>query len=321
MFKAASNFINQLQQRWRSLFRAAKSVNNIATLNARQIYILPTRWSIFYILMLIALLIGAINYTLSLAYFITFLLAALANIAILHTWRNLAYLQVSALNATTVFAGELAEVTIQISELKNRSRYTIYAHFLNNTPSVQSVAENETKHFTLTVNTTQRGYSTVPRIKLYTEFPLNLFHAWAYVDSPFQLLVYPKPSDSKSPMLSAIDLHTKGHQAAQQGDEDFTGHKPYQIGDALSKVDWKASSRGIGMFSKQHAAEAANTLYLDWSQTSGDTEARISQLTRWVIDAHEAHLSYGLAIDNHVQLAPNNTAAHYHACLKALATL
>lgn len=312
---------SQIKDRFQQLFRTAKSVNNVATLSARQIYILPTRWSIFYALMLIALLIGAINYTLSLAYLVTFLLAALTNVAMLHTWRNLAYLEVSVLNAQPVFAGDLAKISIQIRELKNRPRYAIYANFLDNTTSVASIRANESKHLTLLLNTTQRGYITIPRIKLFTEFPLSLFHAWALVDNPFQLLVYPTPSANTLAMPSTLDIDVKGDKATKAGDEDFIGHKTYQVGDLPSKVDWKASSRGIGLFSKQYSNEAGSTLYLDWSHTTGDTETRISQLTRLVIAAHTAQFTYGLALNNNVRLAPDNSTAHYHACLKALAML
>jgi len=312
---------SQINERLRLLFRTAKSVNNVATLNARQIYILPTRWSIFYALMLIALLIGAINYTLSLAYLVTFLLAALANVAMLHTWRNLAYLAVSVLNVQPVFAGDLAKIHIQIRELKNRPRHAIYANFLNNATSVASIDANESKQLTLLLNTTQRGFTTIPRMKLYTEFPLSLFHAWALVDSDFQLLVYPTPSVSSLAMPSTLDLEVNGDKAKKVGDEDFVGHKTYQVGDLPSKVDWKASSRGIGMFSKQYSNEAGSTLYLDWSYTTGDIESRISQLTRMVIDAHSAQLTYGLSLNNNVRIAPGNSTAHYHTCLKALAVL
>jgi uncharacterized protein (DUF58 family) len=321
MFKFYRNLTSRVKQRLQQWFRITKSINNVATLNARQIYIIPTRWCIFYALMLLALLIGAINYTLSLAYIVTFLLASLANVVMLHTWRNLAYLQVTVLSAKPVFSGDLAEVNIQITELKNRPRHAICMHFSNNATLTEHIAENENKQITLSLHTSQRGYSNIPRITLFTEFPLNLFHAWALVDSPFQILVYPKPSNEQLPMPNALDINARGNLFTQAGDEDFIGHKTYQIGDLPSKVDWKASSRGIGMFSKLYSGEAASTLYLDWLYTTGDTETRISQLTRWVIDAHAAQLNYGLKLNNNVQLKPDHSEAHYHACLKALATL
>jgi uncharacterized protein (DUF58 family) len=313
-------FYHDIKLRLQSFIRVAKSIDNVATLSARQIYILPSRWSVFYILMLIALLIGAINYTLSLAYFVLFLLASLAHTAMLHTWRNLAYLQVSVIGAQPTFAGDTAEVTIEIKELKNRARHAIHIYFADNMMVNYSIQANQTIRIAVPLKTNQRGYKTIPRIKLYTEFPLSLFHAWANVDSDMEYLVYPKPSQDKQDMPSTIDSNMKGNDAAYQGDEDFIGHKTYEVGDLPSKVDWKASSRGIGMYSKKYAGEASRSILLDWALTIGDKEARLSQLTRWVIDGHALKIKYGIKLDNGVQFPPSNTVAHYHHCLEALAT-
>ncbi len=321
MLKVRQRLYKKIKQRLQSLIRVAKSVDNIATLNARQIYILPSRWSIFYILMLIALLIGAINYTLSLAYFVLFLLASLAHTAMLHTWRNLAYLQISVIGAKPVFVGDVIEVSLEIKELKNRDRHAIHIYFADNPAITYSIQANQSIRLALPLITSQRGYLRIPRIKTYTEYPLSLFHAWSNVDSVFECLVYPKPSQEKKPMPSTVDTNRKGNDAAYQGDEDFIGHKTYQIGDLPSKVDWKASSRGIGMYSKKYAGEASKSIFLDWAHTTGDKETRISQLTRWVIDAHAAKIKYGLKLGGGLDFAPNNTEAHYHHCLAALATL
>ncbi len=312
---------SKIKQRLQSFVRVAKSVNNIATLNARQIYILPSRWSIFYILMLIALLIGAINYTLSLAYFVLFLLASLAHTAMLHTWRNLAYLQISIIGAKPVFAGDTANINLEVKELKDRPRHAIHIYFPDNPAVTYSIQANQSTRIALPIKTTQRGYLKIPRIKTYTQFPLSLFHAWSNVDSVFECMVYPKPSQEKKPMYSLIDRSKKGNHEAFQGDEDFIGHKTYQVGDLPSKVDWKASSRGIGMYSKKFAGEASKSIFLDWANTTGDKETRISQLTRWVIDAHASNIKYGLKLDSGMTLPPNNTEAHYHQCLEVLATL
>ena len=93
-----------------------------------------------------------------------------------------------------------------------------------------------------------------------------------------------------------------------------------QQGDAPSRVDWKASSRGIGMFTKQHTGDNAGDLWLDFAITNGEFEARIAQLAQWVVDAHSARQRYGLTLAN-LSLAPNDTEAHYHACMQALALI
>ena len=305
---------------WQQWFRVAKSTNNIATLNARQIYIVPTRWGLLYATMLIGLLIGSINYSLSLGYFVTFLLASLGNIAMLHTWRNLLHLQISILNTQAVFAGDLAEINVKIAEVNNRPRFVIAAYFNQQTEVINHINANAAQLYNISLATQKRGLHNLPQLRLYTEFPLSLLHAWAIVESHFQLLVYPKPAESTNPHLLSADANAQGHSQLSKGDDDFNGHKNYQLGDSPSRVDWKASSRGIGMFTKLYSGAGNRTLWLDWAETEGDIETRISQLTRWVIDAHAVQQMYGLKIPNTV-LQPNNTEPHYHQALTALALL
>jgi uncharacterized protein (DUF58 family) len=306
---------------WKRWLRVASSHDNIATLNPRQIYILPTRWGILYAVMLILLLIGSINYSISLGYYVTFLLASLGNMAMLYTWRNLVHLQITTLPANTVFAGEALQMQIQAADTKHLARYAIAAQFEGNLVVSKDITANGNQTILVPLQTQQRGWHTLPRIKLHTEFPLMLFHAWAYVESPQQVLIYPKPSaSSTAPPLSNIE-QTGGKNYVARGDEDFDGHKTYQIGDAPSRVDWKASSKGVGMLSKQYSGDGSAILLLDWAQTSGLAfEARISQLTRWVIDAHAAAQHFGLKLP-HLTLLPDNSEAHYHEALKALALL
>ena len=308
---------------WQQWFRTAKTSNNIATLHPRQIYILPTRWGLLYAVMLIALLVGSINYSLSLGYYVTFLLASMGNIAMLHTWRNLVHLQVSVSHTEPVFAGDVATIIFKVNDTKNRPRYNVVAYFEEKSPIIHDVSANNTQLFkaqlfNVPLATQKRGLLNLPRLTLHTEFPLSLLHAWAVVEHPFQVLVYPKPSNANYPNLITADANTQGSSQMSHGDDEFNGHKTYQLGDTPSRVDWKASSRGIGMYTKLYSGAGSNTLWLDWESTQGDQENRISQLTRWVIDANANQQSYGVKLPN-MTLQPGNTQAHYHQALTALA--
>lgn len=305
---------------WQQWLRVAKSSGNIATLNPRQIYILPTIWGVLYAVMLVLLLVGSINYSLSLGYFVTFLLASLGHTAMLYTWRNLVHLQISVLHAQPVFAGDTAIVAINISDSKNRARYAIAAKIEANIATIENITANQSQVFSLPFITHQRGYCALPRITLYTEFPLSLFHAWAYAACPLQMLVYPKPSGQQALPALLVDASNIGTNQASRGDDDFDGHKAYQLGDAPSRVDWKASSRGIGLYTKIYSGEGADALWLDYALVHGALEARISQLASWVVDAHAAQQRYGLKLPN-LTLAPGDSNAHYHACMQALALL
>src|SRR5882724_11421189 len=106
---------------YRWVFRRHGPEPGVVFLTQRRVYILPTRHGLSFGVALILMLIGSINYNLSLGYVLTFLLAGLGVVSILHTFRNLAHLYVSAGRVAPVFAGDAAQFQIF---LENRSDFT-----------------------------------------------------------------------------------------------------------------------------------------------------------------------------------------------------
>ena len=80
----------------------------------RRVYIVPTRLGWMFGATLGVLLIGSINYALSLGFALTFLLAGLGLAGMVHTARNLARIAVSAGRAEPVFAGEAAQFRLYL---------------------------------------------------------------------------------------------------------------------------------------------------------------------------------------------------------------
>ena len=76
--------------RW--LFRLAGPEPAPIVLGQRRVFVLPTRAGLAFAATIVTLLIGSINYGLSLGYALTFLLAGLGVVSILHAFRNLVHL-------------------------------------------------------------------------------------------------------------------------------------------------------------------------------------------------------------------------------------
>src|SRR3954469_895964 len=76
-------------------------------LTQRRVYILPTRNGLVFAIALVLMLVGSINYNLSLGYVLTFLLAGMGIVSILHTFRNLAHLSVTPGRVEPVFSGDM----------------------------------------------------------------------------------------------------------------------------------------------------------------------------------------------------------------------
>ena len=306
---------------WKQWLRTARANNAPAILSRRHIYILPTRFGLVYMLMLIGMLVGSINYTLSLGFVVTFLLAGMGTMAMLHTWRNLAWLQIESRRAPPVFAGEDAIFEIAITETRQRSRYAVVVQMEDGEPVYADIPASAETIVRLPRRSKKRGWLAAGRITFHTEFPLSLFHVWSYVELDSRCLVYPHPLLHSATALASADQGAAGALDASSGDDDFAGHRTYQLGDSPRRVDWKASSREQGLLTKQFQGEAKSSLWFDWAQTPGtDAEQRVQQLTRWVVDAHASRQSYGLRLPVE-EFPPSTGESHYRTCLQALALM
>ena len=286
----------------------------------RQIYILPTRSGLLFGLVLMALLLAAVNYSNSLAYLFTFLLAALAVVSILHTQRNLLGLRVSPASSGPVFAGESAAFRICLrndSALRRRG-IRIEAAADSSVPTAE-VAQNEIVCVTLAVPALKRGWMRCPPFVLATHFPLGLMRAWTRMLSPqVRTLVYPRPAELTE-LLPSDAAEAEGTQGGRIEGEDFAGLRVYQAGDSAARISWKTLARGQGLHTKDFATETAQSLWLEWdSFAPHDCETRLSLLCRALLNADSADRPYGLRLPG-FDAAPDQGEAHRHRCLEALA--
>jgi len=265
-------------------------------LSQRRVYILPTRHGITFGLALLIMLIGSVNYGLSLGYVLTFLLAGMAIVSILHTFRNLAHLAVTAGKVEPVFAGEKAQFEIYLENERNEARLAVNATGAGDGGAVVcDVPARATARVAIPVLAQRRGWLELPRITLDTRYPLGLFRAWSYVQPAMRTLVYPRPDASPLPRPSPLEGNGASVMSGA-GSEDFSGLRPYQPSDSPRHVAWKAAARNEGMLTKLFSGRAAMELIFDWKDLPGvlDTEARLSRLTRWVLLAHAQGARYAV---------------------------
>jgi uncharacterized protein (DUF58 family) len=264
------------------------------------------------------MLIGSINYNLSLGYILTFLLGSMAMVAILHTFRNLVQLRVTPGRVDPVFAGETARFELY---LENRTGYERCAIALwrEGTATRCDVPSRRGATVSIAVAAQQRGWLMPGRITLDTRFPVGLLRAWSYIRPDVRCLVYPKPDDGLLPLPDpsggAGEKRTAGG-----GSDDFAGLRAYQASDSPRHIHWKAAARGQGLQTKVFSGRAAAELWLDWNQVPGNMgpEAKLSRLTRWVLAADQDGLRYGLRLPG-ITLAPDSGEPHRLACLRQLA--
>lgn len=304
---------------WRKLLRTARSRQDKAVLDRRHVYILPSRPGVLFGLIVIGMLVGSINYQLNLGFALTFWIAGLGVVAMLHTWRNLAYLAVSAGRVAPVFAGESASFTVNLSDRHRRARFAVAVQAGKAPPVLCDITANGSTRAEIALPALHRGWLDPGRFTISTEFPLGLLHAWGYAELDTACLVYPKPAPPGIPLPAPIPDARQHGQHATGGDEDFSGLREYRTGDSMRRIDWKASAREQGMYTKLFEGQGQFVLWLDFGHTPGrDTESKLSLLTRWVLDAHAGQQVWGLRLPGET-LPPSSGEAHQQACLRALA--
>jgi uncharacterized protein (DUF58 family) len=314
-----SRLLSALRRRTRVWARKRHGIDSDPlTLSPRRIYIVPSGLGIAFTLMLFAMFLGAMNYSNNLALGLTFMLGALALTAMHYCHRNLAGLQLRSAASEPVFAGQTAHFRIA---LENDAKVARYELVIANEHSVAQPARVESGGrvvLDLDVPAPQRGLLALDSFEISTRHPFGLFRAWAYLNIDLRCVVYPKPSPRGLPP-PPFETDTGGAQDMTRGDEDFAGLRAFHPGDSPRRIAWKAYAREQGLQVKVYAGTAVTSHSFDWDALPGlGTEARLSQLCRWVEDAYAAGRAFGLRLPG-VQIAPNIGPGQRQRCLTALA--
>jgi uncharacterized protein (DUF58 family) len=298
------------------LFRPKIETGTIK-LNQRRIFIIPTRQCLGFVLVLLVMLLGDINYNLSLGYVLTFLLGTTALMTMVHTFRNMAQLEIRAGRVDAVFAGDNTQFVFHFHNNGRLPRYQLKLHDGTGHSVTFDIPSNQAVEVKLALPSTRRGWLNSGRLTLHTEFPLGLYHAWSYLQFDTRCLVYPKPAAPQG-LPSSPDRNGAGSHSVA-GDEDFSGLRNYVAGDPLPRIAWKALAREQGLQVKQFSSPQGQELWLDWSQLPAvPDEHKLEILTRWVLDADTQGLRYGLRLPG-TELPPEHSATHLGNCLRTLA--
>jgi uncharacterized protein (DUF58 family) len=301
------------------LFQLRGPEPGVIVLVQRRVFILPTRQGLLFAVVLLVMLTGSINYTLGLGFVLTFLLGALGVNAMIHTFRNLANLRITAGRSHPVFAGDIAQFTVNLQNEADTDRYAIGLTQNKKDAAFVDVPARATLPASIGVPAARRGVLHPGRLTLFTRFPLGLYYAWSYLELEMHCLVYPRPAHPGLPLPPAAANAGAGAEHGR-GQEDFSGLRQYHVGDSPRHIAWKAAARDQGLLTKQFSGRADTELWLDWTQLPAPlgVEERLSHLARWVLDAHAAGISYGLKIPGKtVDMAMGE--AHRELCLEALA--
>jgi len=286
-----------------------------------RLYILPTRHGVAYFIMIFPVLFGAINYENSLAFMLAFTLGSLGLLGMVYTHQNINRLSVSIGRAESVFSGQHILLPLSIMQTAEGFHPNIKLQSESGEITGVHLIKQSSAECKLPLMSSQRGYVSAGRIKLFSEYPLGLFHAWSWLNLQAHCLVYPAPDPHHYPLHSNAVNQAQGKNTSKQyGTDEFSGIREYRPGDMANHMAWKAIAKTGELQTKLFNNDASEEISINWRQTaeSLDIEQRLSILCRMVLDADAQSIQYALNIPGTIISAASGLQ-HRHNCLKALA--
>ncbi|MBU2965470.1 DUF58 domain-containing protein [Amphritea sp. 2_MG-2023] len=291
------------------------------TLSQRRIYIMPSRSGFMFLLLLLVMLVLAINFQNNLMFAVTFLLASLFVVTILHTYANLSGLTIEFLRGHPCFEGEQAAFDLLLTP-QQRQYESIQLRLGQESGCAVDLLDDQPVSLTLYQTPPRRGMFQAGPLLIETYYPLGLFRAWTWLQVDLSMPVYPRPV--KGGQLADLNTVGSGEQSStdqseRSGGEEFAGLVTYEPGMSLKRVAWKHYARGQGMHAKEYVELRDHQRWLSWELWPElNPEARLSRLTWWLLQLHQQGEAYGLDIPGcHIQ--PNQGESHRLKVLTALA--
>lgn len=253
-----------------------------------------TIFSLLVVVLLFGLFLEAYMHNFNLVYITLFFVFSAAFAAGPMGIRNLGSLEAAFAGNDRLFAGREGVCRFSIANDSDRSAWAVELHSGladHQTFEVPPHAKRfEAVHFTPAA----RGKTDTGPCSLQSLFPLATVRFVLPFDTGTGMLVYPEP---KGEPLKSFLLR----QRAPFGDEmEFDGLAPYSGAESVSRIHWPSVAKGEIAVKTFENEMQTQTLHFDFRRCGRDDEARLSQLTLWVLECEQLKLPFRITMPGKV---------------------
>lgn len=294
-------------------------------LAARRVYILPTPAGWTFALLLGVMFIAGMNYGNGLALLFTFWLTGFALVAMVQTQRSLTAVQLLSADASPAHAGDAVSLRIRLEGRTPAADLHLEQDQLPDSsvegnaslPQAARDATDASGALQLDIPVSRRGRWRAPALRLSTTAPFGLFRCWTWLHMDVRTLVYPKAA-GRRPVPETMGEHN-GSLRRHHGQDELAWLRDFREGDSPRQVAWKAYARGQPLLVREYEGEGSLRHEFDFDALTGlDAEQRLSQLTRWILDARAHGENWVLKLSGEVPMAGAGED-HLARCLAKLA--
>ncbi|HIL71701.1 MAG TPA: DUF58 domain-containing protein [Verrucomicrobia bacterium] len=229
-------------------------------------------------------------------------------------WQTVRHLKVSAPDRTLIPEGaNLTEPWMLSNPGKQRAGFITIESDGMPLLQIEALAPKSSVSTIPELRYLKRGVYSYSKLTLSSIYPFGLLKVRQPLDLSGEVVVYPDIFPCQAPKAAGFDAMVggkfKGTRKSSSGSE-FSGIRPFQIGDTLKSIHWKSSSKGAGLMVKTFDEELSGrvALLIDTGQ-NGNSE-RLDDCLRVVgslaFEALEAghHIEWVNIADGRMTLYP-----------------
>lgn len=137
-----------------------------------------------------------------------------------------------------------------------------------------------------------RGRYRIEEVEISSYYPLYLAKFFKRVKVGLEVVVYPTPKGVDLTHYFRIGEGFIGERG------EFDGVREFREGDSLRDIHWGSVAKGTPMSKLYQIHSPTGRIVMDYDRLEGDKEARLSQLTKWVLEAEQLGIPFNLKLGN-----------------------
>lgn len=253
-----------------------------------KVFTRPTKYFLLIIFTLFALFIQAYMHNYNIVYIVLFFIFSIAVTSCTIGRFNLYPIKLRFITQQRGFATHPFELNFEL--LNPNARY--YFDIGLEGQKFGTLLPDERKIIALSKLYDRRGEYRLDRVELFSNYPFGhvKFYKRLMLNQP--IYVYPEPKGR-----SLFDSFLKNIALSGQRD-DFDGLREYQESDSMALIHWASIAKGEKLSKKYIHTKEDIFLHFYYEEAGKEKEARLSQLTLWVLEASKAGVEFMLHLPN-----------------------
>ena len=252
-----------------------------------------TVFSVVVVVFLFGLFMEAYMHDFNLVYITLFFVFSLAFSAGPLGVLNLGHLEAYFIASGRFFVKHVSNILVNIKNNSSITSWAIKLYGENVFTPLPYIKGASSTIVPLPYTPSKRGSFLYKNCYLESKYPLSTARLTLSIDENYQSVAYPEPKGK------SLEAFLNEEETYYGEEKEFDGLREYDGSQRLSHIHWASVAKGE-MSVKTFVKETQTpNLVFDFYKAGVDNEARLSQLTLWVLACEKKHLPFKIKLPKH----------------------